>query len=145
MMMVLTATPVLHDARTRCLTPCDGQKPAESRGHFRPHGMQTRDKPVRKMGHGVGDAPGRSRAVDLGGDGERRRRGGRRTLVAMASVNLHVSICQYMKLDIIYVRIWSKYTAIYVQYVYCMYTRICTYCMYMYVYVCIFQTQLQIY
>ena len=39
MMMVLTATPVLHDARTRCLTSCDGQKPAESRGHFRPHGM----------------------------------------------------------------------------------------------------------
>ena len=69
MMMVLTATPVLHDARTRCLTPCDGQKPAESRGHFRPHCMQTRGKPVRKMGHGVGDAPGRSGAVDLGGDG----------------------------------------------------------------------------
>ena len=55
--MVRTATSVLHDARTRCLTPCDGQKPAESRGHFRPHGMQTRDKPVRKMGHGVGDVP----------------------------------------------------------------------------------------
>ena len=49
MMMVSTATPVLHDARTRCLTPCDGQKPEESRGHFRPHGMQTRDKPVRKI------------------------------------------------------------------------------------------------
>ena len=80
MMKVLTATPVLHDARTRCLTPCDGQKPAESRGHFRQHGMQTRDKPVRKMGHGVGDAPGRSGAVDLGGDGELRR-----TLAAMGS------------------------------------------------------------
>ena len=63
----------------------------------------------------------------------------------LASVNLHVSICQYMKLDIVYVRIWSKYTAIYVQYVYCMYTSICMYCMYMYVYVCIFQSQLQIY
>ena len=78
-MMVHTATPVLHDARTRCLTPCDGQKPAESRGHSRPHGMQTRDKPVRKMGHAVGDSRGRCGVANLGceevvagsgGDGE---------------------------------------------------------------------------
>ena len=87
MMMVLTATPVLHDARTRCLTPCDGQKPAESMGHFRPHGMQTRDKPVRKMGHGVGDRPGRSGAADLGGDSEGELQ--RRTLAAEVGAQLH--------------------------------------------------------
>ena len=52
-----TTTAVLDDAWTRCLTACHGRTPAESRGHFQPHGMQTRDKPVRKMGHGVGDAP----------------------------------------------------------------------------------------
>ena len=33
-MMVRTATSVLHEARTRCLSPCDGRNPAESGGHF---------------------------------------------------------------------------------------------------------------
>jgi hypothetical protein len=52
------------------------------------------------------------------------------------SVNLHISICTYMDLDIIYKRIWSKYTAIYVLCVYaCIYVYARTVCMY--VYVCI--------
>ena len=34
MMMVRTATPVLDDAWTRCLTPCHALKPAESGVHF---------------------------------------------------------------------------------------------------------------
>ena len=33
-MMVHTATPVLHDVRTRFLAPCHGRQPAESGGHF---------------------------------------------------------------------------------------------------------------
>ena len=37
MMMVRTATPVLHDAWTRCSMLCDGRKPAESGGHFGGH------------------------------------------------------------------------------------------------------------
>jgi hypothetical protein len=54
------------------------------------------------------------------------------------SVNLHVSICTYMDLDIIYNRIWSKYTAIYILCVYaCIYVFARTARMYMYVYVCI--------
>ena len=34
MMMVRTATAVLDDVWTRCLTPCHGRKPAESGCHF---------------------------------------------------------------------------------------------------------------
>ena len=37
MMMVRTATSVLHDARTRCSMLCDGRNPAESGGHFGDH------------------------------------------------------------------------------------------------------------
>ena len=33
-MMVHTATPVLHVVRTRFLAPCHGRQPAESGGHF---------------------------------------------------------------------------------------------------------------
>jgi hypothetical protein len=57
MVMVRTATPILHWSRARCLTPCYGRKPVESRDRFWQHGTQH-------------------------GDGERRRRGGRRTLAA---------------------------------------------------------------
>ena len=68
MMMVCTATLVVHDARTRCLTLGDGWKPAKLRGYFRLHGMQTSDKPVKKMDHGVGDVQGRCGAANLGGE-----------------------------------------------------------------------------
>ncbi len=53
------------------------------------------------------------------------------------SVNLHISICTYMELDIVYTRIWSKYTAIYVLCVYAciyVYPRTVCICMSMYVY-----------
>ncbi len=53
------------------------------------------------------------------------------------SVNLHISICTYMDLDIIYNRIWSKNTAIYVLCLYAciyVYARTVCICMYMYVY-----------
>ena len=42
MMMVRTATPVLHDARTRCLAPCLGRQPAITGGHF-PAGERERE------------------------------------------------------------------------------------------------------
>jgi hypothetical protein len=35
--MVRTATSVLHEARTRCLSPSHGWNPAESGGHFGGH------------------------------------------------------------------------------------------------------------
>ena len=40
MMMVRTATPVLHDVRTRCLAPCHGRQPepVESGGTLRSRG-----------------------------------------------------------------------------------------------------------
>jgi hypothetical protein len=45
------------------------------------------------------------------------------------SVNLHISICSYLKMDIIYVCIWSKNTAIYVLCIYaCMYIYACIVC-----------------
>ena len=45
MLEVRTATPVLHNGRSRCLAPCHGRQPAESGGHFQHTFERTRPAP----------------------------------------------------------------------------------------------------